>query len=98
MILVRDIFHLKFGKARDGIAMWKEGQAMLKKAGYNPTRLLTDITGKYYRLVLESTYTSLKEFEDRFQDAQGNDEWRKWYERFMPICESGEREIFRILD
>ena len=98
MILIRDIFNLKYGKAREAIAMWKEGQAILKKGGYNPERILTDITGKSYTLVLESTYSSLSDYDDRLQDTQAHEEWRKWYEKFLPLVESGSREIFRIVE
>jgi hypothetical protein len=98
MIVVRDIFHLKYGKAREAIALWKEGQPILRKAGYSPDRMLTDLTGKAYTLVLESSYHSLSDYDGRLQDAQANEEWRKWYDRFLPLVESGTREIFRIVD
>jgi hypothetical protein len=98
MIVVRDIFNLKYGKAKDAIALWKEGQTVLKKTGYVPDRMLTDLTGKSYTLVLESTYSSLSEYDKRLQDTQGYEEWRKWYERFLPLVESGSREIFRIVE
>lgn len=37
MILVRDVFRLKFGKARDALAVWKEMAAQAKKAGWQTT-------------------------------------------------------------
>ncbi len=98
MILVRDIFHLKYGKAREAMALWKEGQLIIRKSGYQPDRLLTDLTGDAYTLVLESSYSGLSEFDERLQDTQANDEWRKWYERFVALVDSGNREIFRIVD
>jgi hypothetical protein len=98
MILVRDIFYLKYGKAREALAIFPEGKAILKKAGYNPDRILTDITGKSYTLVLESTYSNLSDYDDRLQDTQAHEEWRKWYEKFILLVESGSREIFRIVD
>ena len=98
MILVRDIFNLKFGKAREAMTLWKEGKAIIMRGGYKPDRILTDLTGKYYTLVMESTYSSLREYDDRLQETQGYEEWRKWYEKFMPLVESGSREIFRIVD
>jgi hypothetical protein len=98
MIVVRDVFYLKFGKAREALTLLKEGLAILKKAGYNPDRALTDVTGKYYTLVLESSYSSLSEYDDRLQDTQANEEWRKWYEKFTTLVESGNREILRIVD
>ena len=98
MILVRDIFNLKYGKAKEAMALWKEGQAILKKGGYNPERILVDMTGRSYTLVLESVYASLSDFDDRLQDTQAHDEWRKWYEKFLPLVDSGSREIFRIVE
>ena len=34
MIIVRDIFQLQFGKARDVIELIKEGRELFKAAGY----------------------------------------------------------------
>jgi hypothetical protein len=98
MIVVRDVFQLKFGKTKEAIALSKEGFAIIKKAGYNPSRALVDFTGRYYTLVLESEYTSLSEYEDRILDTQANAEWGKWYQKFVPLIETGYREIMRVVD
>ncbi len=102
MILVRDIFQLKFGKAREAIAAWKEGTEFMKKVGLPPGRVCTDLTGApYYTLVFESTYESLTAFEAAHAKAMGTSsykEWRAWYERFIPLAESGRREIFNIVE
>lgn len=98
MILVRDIFYLKFGKAKEAIALLADGKGILTKAGYKPERILADITGKSYTIVIESTYSSLSEYDDQLLDTQANEDWRKWYEKFIPLVESGNREIFRIVD
>ena len=34
MILVRDIFQLKFGKAKDAIALWQEGKTIAQEIGH----------------------------------------------------------------
>jgi len=44
MILVRNIFQLKFGKAREAKALIKENEALVKHHGNYPTRYLTDLT------------------------------------------------------
>jgi len=62
MIVVRDIFRLKFGKAKEATALWKQAMGIMKRAGYGNAgnRLLTDLAGEaYYTLVLESSYDSL---------------------------------------
>ena len=66
MIVVRNVFQLKFGKAKEAVALMKEGVAIQKKAlaGVEfSTRLLTDVTGPFYTLVLELTVPSLATFE-----------------------------------
>jgi len=48
MILVRDVFRLKFGKAKDAQALLKEGLRIAKKAGFSLDRALMDVTGPFY--------------------------------------------------
>jgi hypothetical protein len=100
MILVRDIFQVKFGKAQDAIASWKEGYSLIKKAGGNNRdfRLLTDMAGgNYYTLVLESEYKSLAEFEEAMLKTMSDKDWKNWYQKFLPLAESGRREILNVV-
>ncbi len=96
MILVRDIFQLKFGKAKEALSLWKEGQAIMKKNGHVPDRLLTDLTGPYYTMVMESTYDDLGEFEKASRENMP-EEWRDWYQKFVPMVDSGRREVFTVV-
>ena len=98
MIVVHNIFHLKFGKAKEGIALWREGLKMLEKSGFKASRILADVTGTYYTLIHESEFSSLSDFEKQHQSAQGQAEWQKWYEKFVPLVESGRREIYRVVE
>src|SRR5580765_737891 len=64
MIVVRNVFHLKFGKAREAVAAMKEGVAIQKRLGVDVNqRLLTDLTGSFYTLVLELTLPNLAALE-----------------------------------
>jgi hypothetical protein len=98
MILVRDIFQLKFGKAKEAQAALKEGLPIMKKVGYIPERVLTDFTGDFYTLIMESRYKDLAEYEKALKADIGMPEWRKWYEKFIPLVESGRREILSIVE
>jgi len=97
MILVRDIFSLRFGSMREALALWKEGQALMKASGHVPSRLLTDLTGEYYTLVLESEFASLSEYEKGHGSAAMTDEFRAWYQKFSALVVSGKREMFSIV-
>ena len=101
MIVVRDIFQVKFGKARDAISSWKEGHELIKKVNGNGTkyRLLTDFAGgQYYTLVMESEYKSLAEFEGTLSKIMGDKDWGNWYQKFVPLADSGRREILNVVD
>jgi hypothetical protein len=100
MILVREIFQLKFGKAKEAVALWKEGLALMKHAGIDvsSTRLLTDVVGPYYTLVMESTFASLADFEKQTKSHMNDAEWRAWYPKVIALTESGRREIFTIVE
>jgi len=99
MILVRDVFQLKFGKAREAIAAWKEITSTFDKTmPKSPERrILTDLVGRYYTLVLESTYESLAAYEQFGKTVMANEEWRKKYQEAVAFTESGYREIFNIV-
>lgn len=99
MILVRDIFHLKFGKAKDAKVLLNEGKELNKKFGFDNTRSLTDlVTGHSYTLILESEWGSLSDWENSMKKGLGAEEWQKWYQKFIPLVESASREILNIVE
>ena len=98
MILVRNVFQLKFGKAREAKALVKESEALHKKyGGGSSVRFLTDITGQFYTFVMETTYENLAAFEKSSTEVMGANEFGEWYQKFTPLVESGHREIFSIV-
>jgi hypothetical protein len=98
MVVVRNIFQLKFGKAREARDLWKEASAMMRKHGLPETRLLTDLTGQYYTLVAESSYESLSAYEEGTRKESGLAEFKAWYQKLVPLVESGRRELFSVVD
>ena len=98
MIVVRDVFQVKFGKAREALALWKEGLILNKKSGYSAKsmRILTDLVGPYYTLVFESSFDSLTDWERAGKKITTSKEWRAWYDKIIATTESGRREIFNV--
>jgi hypothetical protein len=91
------VFQLKFGKAKEASALIKENDALIKKHGGAPTRFLTDITGPFYTLVMEITYGSISDMEKQQKEIMSSKEFSDWYQRFIPLVESGKREMFNIV-
>jgi hypothetical protein len=100
MIVIHDIFHAKFGQAREVRDLFKEGVALAKSSGFPALsiRLLTDLVGEpFYTFVMESTFESLADWERATVTMRGNAEWKAWYQRFIPWIDSGERKIYSVV-
>ena len=99
MILVRDVFQLKFGKAKEAKALWEEGKEIARRVGYGAAdRALVDLTGQYYTFVLESLHENLAAYEQSLGNTLGAEDWSQWYQKFASLVESGHREMFTLLD
>ena len=101
MIVIRNVFRLKFGKAREAVALFKEGIAIQKRVGAGldfSTRLLTDVTGPFYTVVLEVSAPSLAGFEGDAPRLMGDKDWQANYQKIAPLVESGYREVFTLVE
>jgi hypothetical protein len=99
MIVVRNVFLLKYGKARDALAVMKEGMAIQNRlAPEASARLLTDLTGRHYTLVLEITLPNLATLEAMAPRIFGDKEFQANYQKMIPLVESGHREVFTIVE
>ena len=98
MILVRDIFRLKFGKAKDAKALMQESKKFMPDDMAGRSRILFDLTGPSYTMVWEVTYNNLGAWESEMSSGMNEAEWREWYQKFIPLIESSNREIFTVLE
>ena len=101
MIVIRNVFQLKFGKAREAVALMKEGVAIQKRvmSGLEySTRVLTDVTGPFYTLVLELNVPNMTTFENYGPRLFSDKEWQAYYQKLGPLVESGYREVFSIVE
>ena len=99
MIVVRNVFQLKYGKAREAVGVMKEGVAIQKRLAPDASaRLLTDVTGRHYTLVLEVTLPNLAALEATVPLIFGDKNFQSNYQKMVPLVESGHREIFTIVD
>ena len=100
MIVVRNVFRLKFGETREAVAAFREGFGHIQRMGISraPARLLTDLVSSFYTVVLEQTYESLADFENSAKILMADKDWKAWYQTVLPLVESGYREIFTIVE
>ena len=95
MYIVREIFYLQFGRYKDAKVLIDEAM----KGGLMPqttgNRVLTDFTGESYRLIFESSYATLSDFEKELAKDMGAADWKQWYEKFKTLVRHSEREILK---
>ena len=97
MFVERNVFHLKFGSSKQAITLWKE---YLQKAhGLNNeihARLLTDLTGRGYTIVLELSYDNYAGMEPSKCLLTQQAGWKEFYQQFIPLCEYSERTQYKL--
>ncbi len=97
MILVRDVFRIRFGQMKGALATLRELSSTLAATGEAfPMRVLTDVTGPFYTLVLEGRFKDLASYESMMSTEMATPQWKEWYGTFVPFLEGGHREIFTI--
>lgn len=95
MYIVREIFHLQFGRYREVKTLIDEGMQkhlLLQPSG---SRILTDFTGEGYRLIIELPYATLTDYETELKKELGGTGWKDWYEKFKALIRYSEREILK---
>lgn len=97
MFIERNVFHLKFGQAKPAVTMWKEYLEKAHREDNNiHVRLLTDLTGSGYTLVLEQTFSTYAELEPSKCALVNRTDWKEFYEKFIPYCERSERTLHKL--
>jgi hypothetical protein len=93
MILVRDIFQAKYGQGSELVSLFKEAQRQWSPyAG----RILTDVSGSFFTVVVEMEVENLDQWESRISDIFSKSEFGDWFGRMQKLVESGSREFYRI--
>jgi len=94
VILVRDVFQAKYGKAGELVTLLKEARE--RWAGGYATRILTDLSGQFFTVVTETEVESLGEWERRLGEVFARPDFAPWFERMTALVESGRREFYTI--
>lgn len=94
MIIVRETFHIDPSRMKIAKELLKEMGPLGNRLGMNVKRICTDLTGDYYRLVMDSEFENLGEFESNLSKSFSDPEWQTFYGKLRPMITSGRREIF----
>lgn len=93
MIIVREYFIAKPGCASKLAGIWKE-IAVSGLAG--KCRVLTDLTGEFNKVVLETEFTDLVEVERRMAQYGASKELQERLKGYTELYLTGGREIYQV--
>lgn len=100
MVIVRNVFRVKFGQSKEATALWQQAMSILRDSGLvDDVRLLTDVAGEsFYTLVLETTHESLAAWEQAMERLKDNADWREVYPKIASFMDGGRREILSVIE
>lgn len=94
MFVVRDVFQAKYGRGNELVTLLKE---FFPKVGQDRVyRILTDASGPFFTVVTEVEASSLDEWEQMVAKVFALPEFGEWFDRMMPLVESGRREFYHL--
>ena len=93
MLLVREWFAAKPGQAS---TLAKRFQNLVGAGQFGKCRVLTDVTGDFNRVILETEVDSLAAFEQTMKEYQNNQAMRDQMKGYTDLYVTGGREILRI--
>jgi predicted translin family RNA/ssDNA-binding protein len=95
MIIVHDIFICKPGNASKVAKMFKEAM----KDNEEFVHIMTDVSGQFNRVVMESKYENLSAYEKNFEkymnDSEQMKKMKKAMEGYQDLYLTGSREIYK---
>jgi hypothetical protein len=94
MILVRNKFQAKYGKGGELVALFQEVRQQQPEMTVD--RILTDASGPFYTVIIETIVESLADWEQRMTKDFSNPTFEDWFARMTPLIESGRRDFYNI--
>jgi len=101
MIVERLVFRATFGQGDTIVAAFRDWKERIGASFGAPIRLLVDVTGPLFTVVVEIEYRDLAHFDElqrREQELYGSADFEQWFARWGAVTESGTRELFRVLE
>ena len=95
MIVVREFFIAKPGFASKLATLFKE---VTQIAGMKKTRVLTDLTGEFNKVVMETELENLAELETRLKEHMNNPALKEKMKGYTDMYLTGGREMYRVCD
>lgn len=97
MILVRDVLKIAPDSMKEAKKYARESIELSRKHGFPEMTLMTDLTGNFYTLVMETRFDSLSHYEEALKKMMTAKDWQKSYPKLRKCIRGGQREIYTIV-
>ena len=94
MIIVRESFLAKPGQASKLAAMLKDVSSTVAPG---KSRVLTDLTGRFNRVIMETEAESLADLDERMKEYMSNPAWKTKMKGYTELWTTGAREVLRVV-
>jgi hypothetical protein len=100
MLVVRQVFQAKYGRGDELVALFRELNMRMRDTGeLSPQfRILTDASGPFFTVVTESEVESFAAWEEGFRQSMDRPWMGEWFNKMMPLVESGSREFYTVVE
>jgi len=97
MIVVRNVFHCKPGKAKELVAKLKAaGKAMKSAKAIAGFSVMTDAAATFWTVVFETHHPSLEAWEKSFSGYGSHSKIQAAMAGYMDLVEGGHRELWKV--
>jgi hypothetical protein len=100
MIIERLVFRAKFGQGDTVVAAFKEWQERFNARFGLSSRLMVDVTGPMFTVVVENEYRDMAhvaEMVARERTFFAEPEFQQWFSRWSNVAEQGSRELYEVV-
>jgi len=96
MLIERNEFRIKFGKMKEAKAIWMEICQAIKSDKDIRCRMLTDITGPAYTLVVETELRDFIHIGLNTYKWMINKQITELYGQFTELCDGSNRTLYHV--
>jgi hypothetical protein len=96
MVVERNEFRLKFGASAVALNLWKDYLNVVQNEDKKiRVRILTDISGPAYTLIVEQIHETFSEAEPTRCRLVQRSDWKAFYQKFIPLCDHSHRTFYK---
>ncbi len=98
MIVVRNVFRCKPGKAAELANRFRRSIPLMGDLGVGRARVMVDVVSSFWTVVFEMEANDLASYERALNERGATPEMREAMGDYMELVDGGHREVFKLID